>query len=370
MNARLALGYVPLLDAAPLMVAQSLGFAAEEGLDLTLSAAPSWATLRDMLDAGQVDAAQMLAPLPIATALGLGAAVPMDALMVLNLNGNTIGASRALAARLPDPFDASMGQSILDLRPLRIGVPFVFSMHRELIQCWLGPDPEIITIPPPRMAEALAAGEIDAFCVGEPWGSVAAERGVGRLLAPGSAIWAAAPEKVLAARAGWAEAEPDLAGRLMRSVWRAGRWLGQPQNHAVAADLLARELSVSPEMIERVLAGRLVIGDREARVPGLIEFHHGAANFPWRSQAAWIGAQLARRHGLGAEAVDAARKVFRSDLYRLHLAGTGAVLPGASDKLEGAIREPTAAPAAEGRLILAPDRFWDARIFDPADPFR
>ncbi len=388
---RLTLGYVPLVDAAPLLVAQALGFALEEGLDLTLIAAPSWSTLRDMLGTGQIVAAQMLSPVPIAIAMGLaGAAPPLEALMVLNLNGNTIGVSQALAERLRGngyEFDFSdaraAGLALLQAGAgLRIGVPFAFSMHRELIHYWLGAlgqslpaGMEITTVPPPRMAEALMAGEIDAFCVGEPRGSVALETGAGELLLPGSAIWAAAPEKVLAARAGWAEAEPGLAGPLIRAIWRAARWLGQPGNHSVAADLLAApgRLAVAADVIERVLTGRMVTcarGDERA-VPGFIRFHAGAANFPWRSQAAWIGARLARRYGLDPDpAVAAARSVFRSDLYRHHLTGTGADLPGASNKLEGSLAVPTAAPSSEGRLILPPDRFFDARIFDPADPFR
>ena len=390
--ARLALGFVPLVDAAPLLVAQALGFAAEEGLDLDLTPAPSWVTLRDMLGAGQVVAAQMLSPVPVAIAMGLGGTCkPLDALMVLNLNGNSIGVSVALAERMRA---AGFGFDFADARAaglallaaagprLRIGVPFAFSMHRLLIQYWLDgldvPLPEgleIATVPPPRMAEALAEGEIDAFCVGEPRGSVAVERGAGVLLLPGVRIWAAAPEKVLAVRAGWAEAEPDLAGRLMRAVWRAGRWLGDARNHSVASDLLAApgRLAVGPEVIERILTGRMVIspdGD-ERLVPGLIGFHDGAANFPWRSQAAWIGAQLAKRHGVAiGPAVEAARRVFRSDLYRQHLHYTGAVLPGASDKLEGSLGVATPAATAQGALILTPDRFFDARIFDPADPLR
>lgn len=387
---RLTLGYVPLVDAAPLLVAQTLGFAREEGLDLTLTPAPSWSTLRDMLGSGQVDAAQMLAPVPVAMAMGLGGGTTrLEALMVLNLNGNTIGVSAGLAARMRAAghdfgFDDARAAGLALLtagQGLRIGVPFAFSMHRELIQYWLdalGPPPEglqIHTIPPPRMAEALAAGEIDAFCVGEPRGSVAVETGAGELLLPASAIWAAAPEKVLAARAGWAEAEPELAGRLLRAIWRAARWLGQAENHSIAADLLAAHggLTVGSEVIERVLTGRLLISaaGAERLVPRLIEFHAGAANFPWRSQAAWIGSRLALRHGLEpVAAIAAARSVFRSDLYRLHLHGTGADLPGASDKLEGSLSVPTAAPAAEGRLILSPDRFFDACIFDPAAPLR
>jgi two-component system, oxyanion-binding sensor len=252
MTDTLHLAYVPLLDAAPLIVADALGFAEEEGLHLSLTAAPSWASLRDMLVLGQVDAAQMLASLPVAMALGLTRTPGrLEALSLLNINGNVIGVSQALADKMRASgylFDfadaAQAGKALLaaTTQTLRIGVPFAFSMHAELLHYWLDASPDrydIRTIPPPRMAEALAAGEIDAFCVGEPWGSVAVDRGVGTLLLPGCAIWAAAPEKVLATRAGWAEAEPYLTGRLLRAIWRAGRWLGQPENHMMAAEVLA-----------------------------------------------------------------------------------------------------------------------------------
>jgi two-component system, oxyanion-binding sensor len=387
----LSLGYLPLIDAAPLLVAQALGFAEEEGLTLQLTPAPSWSTLRDMLGAGQVVAAHMLAPVPIATAMGLGAgAAPMEALMVLNLNGNSIGVSCDLAAKMrANGYDFDFADAIAARKALlaassdlRIGVPFPYSTHQALIHYWLRGAgqtlPEglnIHTVPPPRMVEALAAGEINLFCVGEPRGSVAVEQGAGELLLPGAAIWQAAPEKVLAARAGWAEAEPELAGSLMRALWRAGQWLGQPENHSVASELLAApgRLAVSAEVIERVLTGRLLISQsgEERRVPRFLEFHAGAANFPWRSQAAWIGAQLAWRYGLDpAISIKAARAVFRSDLYRRHLHSAGAELPSASDKLEGALTVPTAAASTQGRLILQPDRFFDARIFDPSEPLR
>jgi two-component system, oxyanion-binding sensor len=387
----LTLGYVPLIDAAPLFIAQALGFAEEEGLNLTLRPAPSWSTLRDMLSVGHVVAAHMLAPVPIAIALGLGAgAAPLEALMVLNLNGNTIGVSQNLAEQMRaqgydfDFTDAVKARDALLAvsNTLRVGVPFPFSMHQMLIQYWLrGSDQtfptglEIQTVPPPRMVEALAAGEIDVFCVGEPRGSVAVEKGAGALLLPGSAIWQAAPEKVLASRVGWAEAEPHLAGALMRALFRAGQWLSQPENYSVASELLVApgRLDVSAEVIERVLLGRLLISQLgvERRVQRFLEFHIGAANFPWRSQAAWIGAQLAWQHGLDpAPAIAAARTVFRSDLYRLHLKAAGAELPSASDKLEGAVCVPTAAATTQGRLILQPDQFFDARIFDPSAPQR
>jgi len=390
MSVRLRLGYVPLLDAAPLIIAEALGFAEEEGLKLDLHKAPSWASLRDMLAVAQVDAAQMLAPVPVAMALGLGRGpVRFEALCVLNLNGNVVGISNALAAKMAQAgygFDFAnahtAGRALLAAAPdLRIGVPYAFSMHRELLHYWLrasGAETaqlDIRTVPPPLMAEAVSADEIDLFCVGEPWGSVAVEKGVGVLLLPTSALWARAPEKVLAVRAGWAEAEPALAGPLLRALWRAGRWLSQPENHLIAAELLTAEgrVGVSAELLERALSGRIVTAPdgREHLTPDLISFFAGAAGFPWRSQAAWIGASLAGRHGLDVvQASATAAGVFRSDLYRTHLRPAGAVLPGASEKLEGALAEATAVPAERGQMILPADRFFDARIFDLTAPAR
>ncbi len=382
MTVTLRLGFLPLVDAAPLIVADALGYAEEEGLALELIGAPSWSSLRDLLAVGQVDAAQMLAPVPVALALGLGGVARFDVLSVLNLNGNAIGVSTALAARMSG-HDFAMtdawaaGQALLAAAGvgLRIGVPFAFSMHNELVRYWLEglgktlpAGLEIVTIPPPLMPDALAAGEIDAFCVGEPRGSVAVERGTAALLLPTSAIWAAAPEKVLAVRTGWAEAEPELTGRLIRAVWRAGRWLGQSTNLTVAGEVLAAQLGVSAELIERSLTGRLVIAadGAERVVPGFLRFDGGAASFPWRSQAAWIGARLARRHGLNAiQAQTTAAAVFRSDLHRLHLGPAGADLPAASAKVEGSLAQPTPVASSRGKLFLPPDQFYDAQVFDP-----
>lgn len=387
MATTLAVGFIPLVDAAPLIVAQEMGYAAEEGINLDLRRAPSWSSLRDMLSFGQVDAAHMLSPVPVATALGLGGAgAALAAVSVLSVNGNVVGVSADLAAKLRDQGhdfafnDAgAAGQALIAARgaSLRIGVPFPFSMHAELVYYWLTalglPAPQNIdirTVPPPLMADAIRAGEIDAFCVGEPWGSQAVQDGVGSLLLPGAAIWAFAPEKVLAVRSDWADAEAALVGRLVRAVWRAGRWLAQPGSGTLAAELLSRPdyLGVTAEIADRALSGQLMISPRgeERTVPGFIEFHHGAATFPWRSQAEWIGLQLAARTGLDrASAQRLARGVFRSDIYRDALSGITSDLPGASAKLEGAIAGRTAVASESGSLFLKRDVFFDGRIFEP-----
>ncbi len=387
MSIALSIGFMPLVDAAPLIAASEMGFAREEGLDLRLERAPSWSTLRDMLAFGGVEAAHMLSPVPVAMALGLGGvSVPLSAVSVLAVNGDVIGVSRALAERMRaqgfgfDFSDAVAARAALRAAAgagLRIGVPFPFSMHAELLHYWLSepgaPAIDIRTVPPPLMAEAIAAGEIDAFCVGEPWGSIAVETGVGELLLPGAAIWAFAPGKVLAVRSDWAASEEETLGRLMRAVWRAGRWLDRPGRRTTAAELLARRehLNLPAEVIDRALSGRLTISSRgdARRVEGFVEFHAGAASFPWRSQAAWIARRLAKRAGQDPQAATArARGVFRTDLYRRLLAGTGAEMPGASEKLEGTIEADTPAASESGRLVLRRDRFFDGRVFDLSVP--
>ncbi|MCB1390194.1 MAG: ABC transporter substrate-binding protein [Rhodobacteraceae bacterium] len=385
----LSAAYIPLVDAAPLIVAQEMGFAEAEGLSLDLIRAPSWSSVRDMLAFGRVDAAHLLSPVPVAMALGLGGVTTrLAAVSVLSVNGDVIAVSRALADRLAatgfafDFCDATAaGEALRRVadKPLRIGAPFPFSMHVELLTYWLqamGMPPEkmaIHTIPPPLMAQALAAGEVDVFCVGEPWGSIAVEQGTGVLLLPGNAIWAFAPEKVLAVREDWAETEPHLTDRLVRALWQAGRWLSRPDSHTAAAEILSRReyLDVAPEILDRALDGRLVISPRgeQRTVERFLVFHDGVATFPWRSQAAWIARQLAARGGLdGGAAARAGSAVFRSDLYRRAVKPLGADLPAASEKLEGAIRTPITQAAVEGALHLMPDLFFDGRIFDPAQP--
>ena len=378
--------FMPLVDAAPLIVAQEMGFAETEGISLGLIAAPSWSSVRDMLAFGRVDAAHLLSPVPVAMALGLGGvSTPISAVSILSANGNVLGVGRALEETLrvsgygfdfSDPVKAAAALSDVRKGPITFGVPFPFSMHVELLRYWcahteLGEDGiDIRTVPPPLMAEALAAGDIDAFCVGEPWGSVAVDRGLGALLLPGKAIWQFAPEKVLAVRTDWAETEPDLLGRLMRAVWRAGRWLGRPESRSTAGEILSRKayLDVSAELIDRALSGHLTVsGSGEQRqVAHFVEFHAGAATFPWRSQAKWIARHLQMRHGIGDEvSLAQAASVFRSDLHRRHLNSTGADLPGASEKVEGAIRHATAVASMKGGISLLPDAFFDGKIFDP-----
>ncbi len=367
-------GYVPLVDCAPLVIAKELGFAEEKGLALNLVRQPSWSALRDMLALGHLDAAQMLAPMPVALSMGLGGLpAAVDTLMVLSVNGTVFGVSNTVAKDLSGVAfgDAQALVSALATRagrPLRIGVPFHYSMHRLLLSYWSATHPawqiEEITVPPPRMADAVESGLVDAFWVGEPWGSVAVQQGVGQLMMAGRDVWQFAPEKVLAARHDWIEQNQDAARRLMQAVYQAAAWLDAPKNKPLAVEILARSehLSVSHDLIDPALTGHLVTrpDSKPKAVERFLQFHKHAASFPWRSQAAWIA------HHLGADAtgIEKAKACFRSDLYRQNLSEIGVDMPGASEKHEGAMRFETAVASTRGHMILAPDAFFDGRTFD------
>ncbi|WP_425090404.1 ABC transporter substrate-binding protein [Tropicimonas sp. S265A] len=383
------IGFVPLVDCATVVVAKHLGFADAEGVDLVLHKQPSWSALRDGVALGSLDAAHMLSPLPVAMSLGLGGLPSqIDALMVMSVNGDVIGVSNEIARKMraagwPASFrdPRGTGEHLIKAtdRRLRIGVPFPFSMHAELVFHWLGAlglktpgELDVRTVPPQLMADAIASDEIDAFCVGEPWGSIAVENGVGELVLPGSAIWAFSPEKVLGARHDWVEDNPDTVRALMRAVYGAAKWLGEEDNRLVASELLSRKdyVNVPATVIDRALSGRLVTRKRAlGQTTGRFLMFHGAAStFPWRSQAAWIASNIAARVGLDrAQAIRTAKACFRSDLYRENLADLGLDMPGASEKIEGALAHPTAVASSKGSISLGPDAFFDGSIFDPSD---
>jgi ABC-type nitrate/sulfonate/bicarbonate transport system substrate-binding protein len=348
-------GYVPLVDCAPLVIAKELGFAAEEGLALNLVRQPSWSALRDMLALGHLDAAQMLSPMPVAMSIGFGGLpAQVDTLMVLSVNGTVFGVSNDVAADLGAvPFgDAKALLSALSARKgakLRVGVPFHYSMHRLLLSYWtsIAPDLQIekITVPPPRMADAVADGFVDAFWVGEPWGSVAVGQNVAQLMMTGKDVWQFAPEKVLAARHDWVEGHEDAAARLMRAVFKASAWLDARKNTPLAVEILARSehLSMSPDLIDPALSGDIVT-------------KHNTAP----THVAWIASQL----GADGAGIEKAMACVRTDLYRQNLAGIGADMPGASEKKEGALHFETAVASTRGHMILAPDAFFNGRTFD------
>jgi ABC-type nitrate/sulfonate/bicarbonate transport system substrate-binding protein len=344
MTTPLRIGFIPLVDAAALIVAADKGFAAAEGLDVTLVREVSWSNVRDKLNIGLFDAAHLLAPVAIASSLGLGhVKVPIAAPFNLGLNGNAVTVSPALHAALMEEIDGDRFDPMATSRalarvvakrkksgaePLTFGMTFPFSTHNYQLRFWMaagGVDPDedvqLVVLPPPYMVDSLANGHVDAFCVGAPWNSVAVDLGIGHILHFVADILLSAVEKVLAVRQAWSEQHPELVTALVRAHLRAAEFIEQPANRAEVARILSspERIGVDADVVQRTLDGRLKIAPdgtmRESNRYLLVG--REAAARPDPVQAAWLYAQMVRwgQTPLRPDALKTAMAVFRPDLY-------------------------------------------------------
>jgi ABC-type nitrate/sulfonate/bicarbonate transport system substrate-binding protein len=372
MTTPLHIGFIPLVDASALIVAVDKGFTAAEGLDVTLVREVSWSNVRDKLNIGRFDAAHLLAPVAVASSLGLGhVKVPILAPFNLGLNGNAITVSPALHAAImgeidgsaTDPMATALALSRIVAKrrasgaePLTFGMTFPFSTHNYQLRFWMaagGVDPDedvrLVVLPPPYMVDSLANGHVDAFCVGAPWNSVAVDLGIGHILHFVSDILVSAVEKVLAVRQNWAEKNPEILAALVRAHVRAAEYIEQPENRAEVARILAQpeRIGVDAEVIRRTLDGRLKVSPdgtwRESN-RYLLVGREGAAR-PDPVQAAWLYAQMVRwgQTPMRPEALKTAMAVFRPDLYDAAVGRPGKA-PAGSDGI-GAFAGPAFDPA-------------------------
>ncbi|HSI39922.1 MAG TPA: CmpA/NrtA family ABC transporter substrate-binding protein [Xanthobacteraceae bacterium] len=345
---RLAIGFIPLTDAAVLIACAERGFAAAEGLEIDLHREVSWANIRDKVNVGLLDGAHMLAPLAIASSLGLGhVRVPLVAPFALNLNGNAFTVAIALHEAMEatgEPLDTaeSTARALAQVvrarqraggEPLTFSSVYSFSTHaymlRELFRAGgLDPDRDVrlVVVPPPYTVESLRAGLIHGFCVGSPWNSVAVQAGVGRIALLGSEMLGRAPEKVLGVHARFANAEPQVLARLIAALDAAARWCEAPEHRDDLVGLLAepRFLGVPADLVRRTLAGDIMVAatGAERSDPDFLVLHRGGATRPDSRHALWIYAQMVRA-GQSAFSLDAAREaqsVYRPDLYDQALA--------------------------------------------------
>jgi two-component system, oxyanion-binding sensor len=341
---RLRIGFIPLCDAAALMVAVDRGFTKAEELDVELVREVSWSNVRDKLNIGIFDAAHLLAPVAIASSLGLGhVKVPITAAFALGVNGNAITVSPGLHAALAAAAEGDIAAPLVSARalarvaaarkrkgeePLTFGMSFPFSSHNYLLRFWMaagGVDPEedvrLVVLPPPYMVDSLTSKQVDGFCVGAPWNAVAVDLGVGRILHFGSEIFARATEKLLAVRSRWAQEHADTLMRLVRAHRRAAAFVEDTVNREEVSAILAapNRIGVEREVIRRTLDGRVKIapdGAVRASERYLLVGRKGAAR-PDTVQAAWLYAQMVRwgQAPLTAEMLAAAKAVFRPDLF-------------------------------------------------------
>lgn len=392
-SVQIVAGFMPLLDSAVLVAAKEKGFAEQEGIDLALVRETSWANIRDRMAVGHFQVAHVLAPMPIAANLGLTPlAVPTIAPMALGLGGNAVTVSNALWALMvdrgatPDFNPATTGHALKQVAAdraarsepvLRFAVVHPYSGHNYELRYWLaacGIDPvrdvEILIVPPPLMADALAGGSIDGYCVGEPWNTAAALLGRGRIVTVKAAIWRSSPEKVLNVGATWAADNPEALEALLRALCRSAQWCADPAHRGDLAQILSDKtyLARPAEWMLHGLSGELNVGGGEIRhAEDFFVPFAKAATFPWKSHALWFYSQMVRWGQVAHNEENAriARETYRPDIYRTALKPLGIALPVANAKVEGALRSPTPVGSAGASLTLGPDGFFDGGLFDP-----
>jgi len=324
----LRLGYVALTDAAPLIAARELGLFERHGLAVELSRELGWASIRDRLIYGDLDAVHALAPLAFSIRLGLHGVAPTDVstAMVLSLQGNGITISRKLFEKgVTDPDSLRRLHRSLGRKRFTFGIVSRFSSHHFLLRRWLedgGLDPDrdvrLVVVPPPQMDRALAAGALDGYCVGEPWNSVAALTGHGWCAATSRTLAARHPEKVLLVRDEFAEQEEH--DMLIRALGDACAWCDEPGNRKELTSMLAGSLQMSANALAPGLIGPLAeIPDPKCSSEPLAIFHRGGTSEPSVDKGRWILQEMQHAGLLGDFAFNSnslLERTFRMDRHR------------------------------------------------------
>ncbi|MBD2459651.1 ABC transporter substrate-binding protein [Oscillatoria sp. FACHB-1407] len=305
----LEIGFIPLTDCAPLVVAKEKGFFQKHGLEeVTLSREPGWKAIAQGMTSGRLDAAQMVTGMPLALTLGMNGMAPLPIVTALTLsrNGNAITFNKHLYEQgvrsLPD-FKAMIDQTPDKVHTL--GVVHKTSMHNLLLRYWLaagGIDPDqdvsLTVIPPAQMVSNLKAGNIDGYCAGEPWNAHAVHEGIGYVMATSLDIWAGHCEKLLGVREDWANQYPQTHIALVRALLEACEYCDDRRNREEVLELLCQPQYVgsSPEYTRWGFIDPYHQGT-EAEPKQLLSFNQfyvNQANAPNGAEMLWVMTQMAR----------------------------------------------------------------------------
>lgn len=382
-------GFIPLVDAAPLIVAREKGFAEAQGIELHLKRSSSWAGLRDRLSVGDVQCAHMLPPIAIASQLGLGnPKAPMVVPCGMSMNGNAVSVSYALHqkmvahgwsnADLRDPLASARAVAAVAKERKSAGAPpltfasvYPFSPHTYELRYWLAagglnPDQDVhlTIVPPPMMENAVEEGHVDGFCVGAPWSARSAAGKHSHIVCLKVDMWAQGPEKVLAMQENWSADHPELTFSAVRMLFDAAKWCSQEGNLNELAQILcgANYLDMSVDPILDALNGTMR-GTHHVGVQNHLLFDPLQASYPRREHAAWFYAQMVRwqQTAFSHDALEAAKNTYKTDAYLQALEGRNEAAGGEVGVGKPVLKGPDDALAGDALAL------FDGRPFNPDD---
>ena len=311
-----SLGYIPILEAAPLVVGVEKGFFARHGLEVNLSKQSSWGAARDNLvlgaAGGGIDGGQWQLPMPQMITEGAitnGKKVPMVILAMLMSQGNGIAASNAvkdgnltvdLKTSSPGFFDKfSQKQG----RKFKAAYTFPKANQEIWIRYWLAaggvnPDQavELLKVPAPETLQGMRNGTMEAFSTGDPWPTRIAKDDIGFLAATTAQIWKSHPEEYLAVRSEWVDKHPKAAVALLKGLIEAQMWLDKPENKDEAATILSSRkwFNVPLPVLQAALKGQYKIGasgtseTNPAMGPLYWNSDRGVISYPYKSLTLWF----------------------------------------------------------------------------------
>ncbi len=325
------IGFIPLTDCASVVMASVLGFDKKYGVKIVPTKEASWAGVRDKLVNGELDMAHVLYGLVYGVHLGIGGPKKdMAVLMTLNNNGQAITLSKKLADK--GAVDAGSLAKLMntDKREYTFAQTFPTGTHAMWLYYWMASaginplkDAKVITVPPPQMVANMRVGNMDGYCVGEPWGHRAIADGIGITAVTTQDIWKDHPEKVLGTTFDFVKKYPNTARAVMMAVLEASKWIDASLlNKNKMAETVADKsyVNTSIDVINQRILGRYQNGlGKTWDDPNYMKFFNdGAVTFPYLSDGMWFLTQH-KRWGLLKEHPDylgVAKQINQIDLYK------------------------------------------------------
>ena len=330
------LGIIPLTDCAPIVMAKELGLFEKYGVNVEVSKEASWANVRDKILTGELDGAHCLFSMPLSVYTGVGGkeGSEMKIAMVLNNNGQAITLSKDFCGKVgfkqTNKVAPVVAAKLKADKEVTFAMTFPGGTHDIWLRYWLAAanvsqkTSKIITIPPPQMVANMKVGNMDGFCVGEPWNGVAVKQGIGFTEISTQDIWEHHPEKALVVNKQFSEERREDLKNVMKAVLEACKWLDNRANRKKAAEIIGKTpyVNAPADVIEARLMGDYNLGcdqGTEIYTDNYMLFHRGGeTNFPRKSHAIWFMTQYMRFDYL-KEAPDykaIADKLILQDLYK------------------------------------------------------
>lgn len=344
---KIRLGFIPLTDCAPLVAAKELGLFAKYGLDVEVSKEASWANVRDKILTGELSGAHCLYSMPFSVYSGVGgkAGSEMYIAMMLNNNGQAITLSKDFCGLVGFKEYKKVPAAVKEIAGRKKDVTFAMTFpggtHDLWLRYWLAAtgvsqkSVGIITIPPPQMVANMRVDNMEGFCVGEPWGGVAAAQSVGFTHVATQDIWKHHPEKALVINKAFATTRRADLKNLMKAIMEACKWLDVPANRKKAAAWLTKPYYVNAPLavIEARLMGSYDIGcdlgAQKYKDDAMLFHNNGFVNAPRKAHGIFALAQY-KRFGYIKESPkykEVADKLIMEDLYAEVAKEMGVTIP-------------------------------------------